>query len=429
VLKQSTAVNVTVVMIDSTDHVTGKTGLTLTIKASKAAAAFASITPTVTELEGGIYKLAFTTSHTDTLGELRLRITSTGADESDPIWQVVALLPGDGVTVATNNDKTGYSLAASQHVIVDSGTVTTLTNLPSIPSNWLTAAGITAGALNGKGDWLLSSSYTAPPSAATIASATWQDTAAGDFTTALSIGKSVLNGVSLGTGLTINAYTGNTPQTGDAYARIGAAGAGLTALGDTRVANLDAAVSSRMATYTQPTGFLAATFPSGTVANTTNITAGTITTATNLTNLPSIPANWLTAAGIAANALNGKGDWLLASSYSAPPSAAAIATTIWQDLTSSSDFTTTGSIGKRLADDLDATISSRSTYVGADTSGTITLLTRIPSALTITTGKVDVNDKTGFSLTSGERTSIWATPIHSLQAGELLWRVANRPGP
>jgi len=50
--------------------------------------------------------------------------------------------------------------------------------------------------------------------------------------------------------------------------------------------NLDAAVSSRMATYTQPTGFLAATFPSGTVANTTNITAGTITTATNLTNAP-----------------------------------------------------------------------------------------------------------------------------------------------
>lgn len=72
--------------------------------------------------------------------------------------------------------------------------------------------------------------------------------------------------------------------------------------------NLDAAVSSRMATYTQPTGFLAATFPT-TVASTTNITAGTITTTTNLTNLPSIPTNWITAAGITAAALNGKGDW------------------------------------------------------------------------------------------------------------------------
>ncbi len=64
--------------------------------------------------------------------------------------------------------------------------------------------------------------------------------------------------------------------------------------------NLDAAITTRMATYTQPTGFLAATFP-GTVASTTNITAGTITTTTNLTNLPTIPANWLTAAGTAAD--------------------------------------------------------------------------------------------------------------------------------
>ena len=50
-------------------------------------------------------------------------------------------------------------------------------------------------------------------------------------------------------------------QTGDSFARLGAAGAGLTALGDTRIANLDATITSRMATYTQPTGFLAATFP------------------------------------------------------------------------------------------------------------------------------------------------------------------------
>lgn len=41
-----------------------------------------------------------------------------------------------------------------------------------------------------------------------------------------------------------------------------------------------------------------------------------------------------------------------------------------------------------------------STYAGADTAGTTTLLTRIPSALTITAGAVNVNDKTGFSLTS-----------------------------
>lgn len=68
--------------------------------------------------------------------------------------------------------------------------------------------------------------------------------------------------------------------TGSVASVTGAVGSvtGLTA------SNLDTTVSSRMATYTQPTGFLAATFPTGTVANTTNITAGTITTVTNLTN-------------------------------------------------------------------------------------------------------------------------------------------------
>jgi hypothetical protein len=140
--------------------------------------------------------------------------------------------------------------------------------------------------------------------AAQIATGVWQDTTSGDFTTALSVGKSVMNGVTLGTGLTVASVSGSVGSV-----------TGLTA------SNLDATISSRMATYTQPTGFLAATFPA-TVASTTNITSasgislaasqhvivdsGTVTT---LTNLPAITANWLTAAGITAGALNGKGDW------------------------------------------------------------------------------------------------------------------------
>ena len=75
--------------------------------------------------------------------------------------------------------------------------------------------------------------------AAQIATGVWQDTTAGDFTTPLSVGKSLMNGVSLGTGLTVarctltdtlTTYTGNTVQTGDAYARLGApAGASVSA--------------------------------------------------------------------------------------------------------------------------------------------------------------------------------------------------------
>lgn len=104
--------------------------------------------------------------------------------------------------------------------------------------------------------------------AATIASGVWKDTTAGDFTTSASIGKSIMNGVALGTGLTINAYTGNTVQTGDAYARLGAPAG--------------ASVSADVAAVNSKTTNLPAS-----PASTTNITSGTITTVTNLTNAPS----------------------------------------------------------------------------------------------------------------------------------------------
>jgi len=61
------------------------------------------------------------------------------------------------------------------------------------------------------------------------------------------------------------------------------------------VSNLDATISSRMATYTQPTGFLAATFPT-TVASTTNITS-----AAGIT-VSAIGANVITASSLAADA-------------------------------------------------------------------------------------------------------------------------------
>jgi hypothetical protein len=68
------------------------------------------------------------------------------------------------------------------------------------------------------------------------------------------------------------------------------------------------------------------TFPtSQTLASTINITAGTITTVTTLTNLPAITANWLTAAGLAADA------------------ATEIAAAIWDLVTSG--HTTSGTFG------------------------------------------------------------------------------------
>jgi hypothetical protein len=109
--KQSTSKNVMVLMVDSTDHVTGKTGLTLTITASKDGAAFASITPTVTERGNGWYALALTASHTDTLGDLALHITGAAADPADMVLLVEARSVDDVLPTAsyTAPDNAGIS--------------------------------------------------------------------------------------------------------------------------------------------------------------------------------------------------------------------------------------------------------------------------------------------------------------------------------
>jgi len=72
--------NFTFLMVDSTDHVTPKTGLTVTGSISKDGAAFASLTNAVSEVGNGVYKV-----NLDGSGDLDidfgcLRFTATGAD-------------------------------------------------------------------------------------------------------------------------------------------------------------------------------------------------------------------------------------------------------------------------------------------------------------------------------------------------------------
>ncbi len=105
--------------------------------------------------------------------------------------------------------------------------------------------------------------------------------------------------------------------------------------------NVDATISSRMASYTQPTGFLASTFPSGTIANTTNITAGTIATVSgNVTGSVGSVASYGTLV-------------------------ADVATAVWGAVT-------------------------RTLTAASDSAGITTLLTRIASVLTITGGAVEL---------------------------------------
>jgi len=89
------------------------------------------------------------------------------------------------------------------------------------------------------------------------------------------------------------------------------------------LSRLDATVSSRMATYTQPTGFLAATFP-GTVASTTNITAASGITLAAVTHTgATIPS--VTAVGVV--------DELGGTALSGNALDEAIAVKVWEQLT------------------------------------------------------------------------------------------------
>jgi hypothetical protein len=84
-------------MVDSTDHVSAKTGLSPTVTLSKNGAAFASPAGAVSEVGNGWYKLAANATDRNTLGQLLLHATATGADPTDDSCLIVAFDPFDAV--------------------------------------------------------------------------------------------------------------------------------------------------------------------------------------------------------------------------------------------------------------------------------------------------------------------------------------------
>lgn len=280
-----------------------------------------------------------------------------------------------GVTVTTNNDKTGYSLTVTPPTAAEVATAVWTDTTAGDFTTTSSPGKILVAQLGGTFTTTSSSVYSsaalanAPtggsaPTAAQVATAVWQDTTAGDFTVAGSIGKSLftsgnapgaasglaLVGSNMGTvssvttGVTVttnNDKTGysltqafpsnfsalsisaggvvdanekqilgtaltetsagylaaayktlfdvavpvltsaSVNQTGDSYARIGATGSGLTSLAPSATALSTATWTGALATNL---GTLASHDPGATLASQTNITAGTITTVTNLTN-------------------------------------------------------------------------------------------------------------------------------------------------
>jgi len=236
---------------------------------------FASPAGAVSEIGSGWYKVAGNATDSGTLGPLLLHATASGADPVDDCFPVVSYNMQDAVhlglsaipnTACTTNASLITSGTGTDQLSVSSGKVLLQA----------TQTGVTIPTVT---------TVTNQLTAAAIATGVWQDTTAGDFTVASSIGKSLYtsgnapgaasglalvgsnmgtvasvtgavgsvtapvtvgtnndktgysltqafpaNFSSLGIGATghisnvdtLTTYTGNTPQTGDAYARLGA---------------------------------------------------------------------------------------------------------------------------------------------------------------------------------------------------------------
>lgn len=186
ILQSSTQAPLLFFLVQTSDHITGLTGASPTVTISKAGAAFGSPAGAVTEIASGWYKVAGNATDSNTLGPIALHATAASADPFDNVVaNIVAYNPQDAVRLG-------------------------LTALPNVASGSAgaiptTGSGANQIAVNGSGK---------------------------------------ISGVVLTD--TVTTYTGDTPQTGDSFARIGAAGAGLTSVG-VAAAGLDSVVVSDLA--------------------------------------------------------------------------------------------------------------------------------------------------------------------------------------
>ena len=232
-LDKTNAVDLETGLAGAMDNVT--TGIRISKNGGNIIARNATVTTTTYD-EMGLYVVTLDATDTGTLGTLKIIFEE--AATCLPVWQDFMIVPANvwdsmfgaskllvdldtiktqAVTCAagvTINPSVGAAtiqptvtqfdartiVSANYTVVGDLGVVQTgdsfaligtagagLTNLGASANNWNT---------------------TTPPTAAAVATAVWTDTTAGDFTVGASVGLSVMNGVALGTGLTIVSVSG-----------------------------------------------------------------------------------------------------------------------------------------------------------------------------------------------------------------------------
>ena len=348
-------------MVDSTDHVTGKTGLTPTVTLSKNGGAFASASGSVSEVGNGLYKVAGNATDSNTVGELWVHATATGADPTDTSYTIVAYDPFDsvrlGLTAIPNATPgsngglptTNASNEARAIVYAYNSGMTPLQ--PTVAGRTLDVTATGAAGI----DW---------------ANIENPMTTVGLTNTTISTGQSVLITQGTGTGeLSVSAgvikadVTAYSAGTAPLQPTVGGRTIDVTATGAVGIdwSNIENATTTVGLTGTTISSSQSVLLTSGTGAGQLNVTSGVV-----------------------------KADVSAYSSGMSPLQPTIAGRTL--------DVTATGAAGIDWGniENPTTTVGLSGTTVGAttaagDSSGVTTLLTRVPSALTITGGSVNVN--------------------------------------
>lgn len=119
-IQQGTVRNVRFLMRDSTDRVTGLTGVAPTVTIAKDGAGFTSPAGAVTEIGNGWYQLAATAGDTGTLGQLIVHASdpNAGADPADVMVEIVAYNPQDAAAGVWTYPTTSMGVAGSAGLLV-----------------------------------------------------------------------------------------------------------------------------------------------------------------------------------------------------------------------------------------------------------------------------------------------------------------------
>lgn len=133
-IKQNADANIKLFLTDEADHITGKTGLTLAVFLCKDdGASFTAITSVAnaTEIANGWYNIDLTNSnnHTDTLGDIIVRATATGADPAERLANVVSNLESDTYAQLGAHESNRSSMETSlmtEHVTIQEIALTRL---------------------------------------------------------------------------------------------------------------------------------------------------------------------------------------------------------------------------------------------------------------------------------------------------------------